>query len=162
MMETGNPTKRMMVFAVLALVLLVSTVAAEAAVTRSAPINRFSGIDEKVGACTTRTTFTRMPQMTRRFLVGGSASGEVVVMFQGSLSLSGNPSDTGYIRLGIDGVEQTPGVVPAIGAGQRGTHGFNWQSTPLSPGVHRARVSWRTDLGGTLCVDARSLIILHV
>jgi hypothetical protein len=83
-------------------------------------------------------------------------------MFEGSLSLSGDPSDTGFIRLAIDGVQQTPGVVPAIGAGERGTHGFNWQSAPLSPGLHRARVQWRTDLGGTLCVDARSLIVLHV
>jgi hypothetical protein len=162
MKETGNRTKRIVVFAVLALVVLVSTVAVEAAVQRSAPINRFVGVDEIVEACTTGTTFAQMPQMVRRFTVGGSVSEEVVVMFEGSLSLSGNPSDTGFIRLAIDGVQQTPGVVPAIGAGERGTHGFNWQSSPLSPGLHRARVQWRTDLGGTLCVDARSLIVLHV
>jgi hypothetical protein len=162
MKESGNPKKRMIVLAVLALVVLVSTVAAEAAVTRSAPINRFDGIDEIVEACTTGTTFANMPQMARSFSVGGSVSNEVVAMFQGSLSLTGDPFDTGYIRLTIDGVGQTPGVVPAIGVDERGTHGFNWQSAPLSPGRHRARVQWRTDLGGTLCVDARSLIILHV
>jgi hypothetical protein len=162
MKETSNPTKRIVVFAVLALVVLVSTVAVEAAVRRSAPISRFDGIDEIVEACTTGTTFAQMPQMVRRFSVGGSANEEVVAMFQGSLSLSGDPLDTGFIRLTIDGVGQTPGVVPAIGEGERGTHGFNWQSAPLSPGIHRARVQWRTDLGGTLCVDARSLIILHV
>ena len=161
MKETGNPTKRIVVFAVLALI-LVSAVAVQAAVQRSAPISRFAGVDEIVEACTTGTTFAQMPQMVRRFTVGGSVSEEVVVMFEGSLSLSGNPSDTGFIRLAIDGVQQTPGVVPAIGEGERGTHGFNWQSTPLSPGLHRARVQWRTDLGGTLCVDARSLIVLHV
>jgi hypothetical protein len=162
MKETGNRTKRMIVFVSAALVLLVGAVVAEAAVFRSAPISTFDGVDEIVEACTTGTDFQRIPQMTRRFSVGGSASEEVVVMFQGSLSLSGDPSDTGFIRLVIDGVEQTPGVVPAIGSGERGTHGFNWQSEPLSPGSHRARVAWRTDLGGTLCVDARSLIVLHV
>jgi hypothetical protein len=161
MKETGNRTKRMVVFVSLGLLLLVSAVVAEAAVTRSAPINKFNGVDEIVEACTTGRSFGSMPQMARSFSVGGSASEEVVVMFQGSLSLSGDPLDTGFIRLLIDDVEQTPGVVPAIGAGERGTHGFNWQSAPLSPGSHRARVAWRTDLGGTLCVDARSLIVLH-
>jgi hypothetical protein len=159
MKETVNRTKRMIVFVSLGLVLLVTAVVAEAAVTRSAPINKFDGIDEIVEECTTATSFERMPQAAKSFSV--SASNEVVAMFQGSLSLSGDPLDTGFIRLTIDGVEQTPGVVPAIGAGERGTHGFNWQSAPLSPGRHRARVEWRTDLGGTLCVDARSLIILH-
>jgi hypothetical protein len=162
MKETGNRTKQVVVLATLALVVLVSTVAVDAAVQRTAPISTFAGVDEIVEACTTGTAFRRMPQMARRFTVGGSASEEVVVMFEGSLSLSGDPSDTGFIRLLIDGVEQSPGVVPAVGAGERGTHGFNWQSAPLSPGLHRARVQWRTDLGGTLCVDARSLIVLHV
>jgi hypothetical protein len=151
----------------LVLIGLVTAVAAQAATSRSikraAPIDQFDGVDEIVEACTTGTTFATMPQMKRSFTLGGSVNDEVVAMFTGSLSLdaSGGDFDTGFIRLTIDGVEQSPGEVPAIGAGDRGSHGFNFQSAPLAPGAHTARVQWRTDLAGTFCVDARSLIILH-
>ena len=47
----------------------------------------------------------------------------------------------------------------AIGANERGAHAFNWQTAGLAAGSHTARIQWRTDLGGTLCVDARSMII---
>ncbi len=152
--------------AVLAAVLLVGLVggiAAHAAVSRSAPISKFDGVDEIVNVCTTTTTFTTMPAMTRMFTLGGSVNDEVVAMFQGFLELdtSGGAFDTGFLRLTIDGAQQGPGVIPVIGAGERGTHGFNWQSKALTPGSHTARVQWRTDLGGSLCVDARSLIVLH-
>jgi hypothetical protein len=131
--------------------------------SRSAPINRFDGVDEIVFKCTRSTTFVNMPQMRRDFTVGGAVSDEVVAMFQGALSLdaSGGVFDSGFLRLTIDGVEQSPGTVPAIAADESGTHGFNWQTSPLTPGAHTARVQWRTDLGSHLCVDARSLIVLH-
>lgn len=155
--------KRVAVLSTLTLIGLVAAATAVAAVFRSAPISKFDGVDEIVEACTTTQTFTTIPQMTRTFTLGGSVNDEAVVMFQGSLSLdtSGGAFDTGFIRLTVDGVQQSPGEVPAIGAGDRGTHGFNWQSKPLTPGSHTARVQWRTDLGGSFCADARSLIVLH-
>lgn len=155
--------KRVAVLSTLALIGLVAAATAVAAVLRSAPISKFDGVDEIVEACTTTTTFSTIPQMTRTFTLGGSVNDEVVAMFQGSLSLdtAGGAFDTGFIRLTIDGAQQSPGVVPAIGAGDRGTHGFNWQSKALTPGSHTARVQWRTDLGSNFCVDARSLIVLH-
>lgn len=161
--KTGTQKKRMTFFASLAVLVLMTGVAAEAAVSRSAPISRFDGIDEIVEACTSTTTFATIPQMTRTFTLGGTVNDEVVAMFQGSLSLdsSGGQFDTGFLRLTIDGVEQSPGVVPAIAPDNRGTHGFNWESKPLTPGSHTARVQWRTDLGSTFCADARSLIVLH-
>lgn len=155
--------KRLAVLAGLVVVGLVSAVAAQAATSRSAPISRFDGVDEIVEECTNSTSFVNMPQMTRTFTLGGSADEEVVGMFQGALSLdgSGGTFDTGFLRLRVDGVQQSPGEIPAIGANDRGTHGFNWQTMPLTPGSHTARVQWRTDLGSTLCVDARSLIVVH-
>ena len=155
--------KRVAVLSILALIGLIAAAAAVAAVFRSAPIKKFDGVDEIVEACTTTTTFTTIPQMTRTFTLGGSVRDEAAAMFQGSFSLdtSGGALDTGFIRLTIDGVQQSPGVVPAIAAGERGTHGFNWETAPLTPGSHTARVQWRTDLGGSLCVDARSLIVFH-
>jgi len=150
----------------LVMVALATTVVAQAAapksVSRSGLINKFAGVDEIVEACTTGTTFTTMPQMTRIFTLGGTVNEEVAAMFSGSLSLdsAGGTFDTGFLRLTIDGAQQSPGEVPVIGADDRGTHGFNWQSAPLTPGSHTVRVQWRTDLGGNFCVDARSLIVL--
>ena len=155
--------KRLGLLAGVLLIGLVGGVAAQAAIFRSAPISKFDGVDEIVNKCTSTTSFVAMPQMTRTFTVGGSGSGSVVVMFTGSLDLdtSGGAFDTGFVRLRIDGVPQSPGVVPVIGAGERGSHGFTWQSQPLTPGSHTTSVQWRTDLGGNFCVDARSLTVLH-
>ncbi len=75
--------------------------------------------------------------------------------------MSGGDFDTGFLRLLVDGAQQTPGEVPAVNSNDRGAHGFNWQTKPLSPGSHTAKVQWRTDLASTFCADARSLIVLH-
>jgi hypothetical protein len=136
---------------------LIATAVAAAVVNRSGKVTNFAGSDEIVEACTTTTSFQTIPGMTRTF-TQGSGGGAGVVEFSGALSLSSTSSDTGFLRLTIDGVQQGPGVVPAIGANERGAHAFNWQ-VPLAAGPHTARVQWRTDLGGTLCADARSMII---
>ncbi len=141
---------------------------AEAApVNRTGLITKFTGVDEIVEACTTSSAFVNMPSMSRSFSVSGTTNQAVAVTFQGASSLSGEQAfDTGFIRLTIDGVVQGPGGsasgdVPMIGVGERGTHGFTWQSRPLTPGTHTARIQWRTDLGSSFCVDARSLVVLH-
>jgi hypothetical protein len=136
---------------------LIAAAVAVAAVNRAGKVTNFAGRDEIVEACTTTTTFQTIPQMARTF-TQGSGGGVGVVEFSGALSLSSNSSDTGFLRLTIDGVQQGPGEVPAIGANERGAHAFNWQ-VPLSAGSHKASIQWRTDLGGTLCADARSMII---
>jgi hypothetical protein len=158
----GMFTKRIALFVGTALFLVAAGAVAEAATSRSGPITKFDGTDEIVEACTTSTNWVNMPQMTRTFTVGGTTSASVASMFQGSLSLdSSHQFDTGFIRLTIDGNAQSPGTIPAIAPGERGTHGFNWASAALTTGSHTARVQWRTDLGSSLCVDARSLLVLH-
>ena len=136
---------------------------AEAATMRSAPISKFSGVDDVVFVCTTSQTFVNIPGLSRSFTLGAEAAEEVVVMLQGAFSLTRQGSDTAFVRLLIDNVVQGPGdQVPIKGIDDTGsTHGFNWQSKVLSPGAHSVRVQWRTDLGSDLCVDARSLIVLH-
>ena len=136
----------------------------QAATTKSAPVGKFSGVDEVIFACTTSTTFVNVPALSRTFTLGAGASEEVVAMLQGAFSMTRvSPFDTAFVRLLIDNVVQGPGdQVPLKSADDFGsTHGFNWQSKVLAPGVHTARVQWRTDLGSELCVDARSLIVLH-
>ena len=134
-----------------------------APVSQTAPIGKFTGVDEIVEACTTSKSFVTIPSMTRTFTLGGSGADQVVATFQASSSLNGADFDTGFVRLTIDNVAQGPadGLIPLIGVGERGTHGFTWQSKTLAVGAHTARVQWRTDLGSSFCVDARSLVILH-
>ena len=116
-------------------------------------------------ACTPSTTFVNMPSMSRTFTLGGSTSDQVVVMFQAAAArVAGQPFDTGFVRLLIDGAAQGPGdgTIPLVGVGdESGAHGFTWQSKTLAPGSRTARVQWRTDLGSTFCVDACSLVVLH-
>ena len=134
---------------------------AAAATSRSGAISKFDGVDEIVQQCTNTTVFANVPQMTRAFTISGSAS-SVVVTFSGSASLSGADFDTGFVRLTIDGVEQTPGVVPFVQVGTlTAANAFTWQSRALTVGPHTARVQWRTDLGSSFCLDARSLVVLH-
>lgn len=155
-------TKRIALLMGVASLLIIAGAVAEAATSKSGPITKFDGTDEVVEACTTATNWVNMPQMTRTFTVGGTTSASVAVMFQGSLSLASSQQfDSGYIRLTVDGTQQSPGQVPAIAPGDRGTHGFNWETNSLSPGSHTARVQWRTDLGSSYCADARSLLVLH-
>lgn len=138
-------------------------VQAEAATQKSAPISKFSGVDEIVFSCTTSKTFVNIPGLSRSFTVGAGAAEEAVVMLQGAFSFSPAGSDTAFVRLLIDNVVQGPGdqvPIESLNA-TSSARGFNWQSRALSPGAHTVRVQWRTDLGSSLCVDARSLIVLH-
>lgn len=141
---------------------LLGAIGAQAApVSRAGAVTKFDGVEEIVEACTTSSNFVNMPSMSRTFSQGGTAADEVMVSFEGSASLNGVDFDTGFIRLTIDGVTQGPGVIPLLGVGERGTHGFNWQTKALSVGTHTARIQWRTDLGSSFCMDARSLMVLH-
>lgn len=135
--------------------------AAHAANSRSGAITKFSGVDEIVFACTSTTSFANMPAMSRTFTVGAGSNASVVVTFSGAASLSGEAFDTGFVRLRIDNGTVPPGDIPLVGANLSGAHGFTWESAPLAPGSHTARIQWRTDLGSSFCVDARSLTVLH-
>lgn len=132
-----------------------------AANSRSGVISKFSGVDEIVEACTTTASFANMPAMSRTVTVGAGAASSVVVTFSAAASLFGQAFDTGFVRLRIGNTTVPPGDIPLIGQGQSGAQSFTWQSAPLSPGNYTVRVQWRTDLGSSFCVDARSLTILH-
>lgn len=141
---------------------LLPAAALEAApVSRSGAITKFDGVDEIVQACTSTTSFANVPQMSRTFTISGAAS-SVVITFSGSASLSGQQFDTGFLRLMVDNAQQSPGEVPFVAVGEGSdANAFTWQSKPLAVGTHTARVQWRTDLGSSFCLDARSLVVLH-
>ena len=141
---------------------------AAAGVNRSGSVAKFDGVDGIAYSCTTSQTFTNMPDMTRTFSLPAGGTASVVVMFNAALNLSSSAFDTGFVRLTIDNQVVGPGdQVPVIGAetgspeSEEDGHGFTWQTKPLAAGSHTARISWRTDGGSSLCVDARSMIILH-
>ena len=158
-MEGRNRKRKwIIVLAALMLAPLVATAVAMA-VNRSGVVTKFTGRDVTGQVCTSATSFRTIPGMTRTFTQGSGSNGAGAILFSGALSLSSNSLlTTGFLRLTIDGVQQGPGEVPAVGANERGAHAFNWQA-PLAAGSHIARIQWRTDLGGTLCADARSMII---
>ena len=99
--ERGSKMKEAALYVVLMLIWFLINVPSQAATSQTAPVGKFSGIDEIVEQCTNTTSFATIPQMTRTFTFGGTTSDEVIVMFQGSLSLddSGGIFDTGFIRL---------------------------------------------------------------
>ncbi len=116
--------------------------------------------------CTVSPQFNPMPDMTKTFSFGGTRPRSVMVLFQ--VRSSTTPEDTGLsIEVTIDGVI-TSGPRDVLlffrGLGDEadaGTHGFNFISDPLVPGEHTARILWRDTGGGSVCVSARSMIILH-
>jgi hypothetical protein len=124
---------------------------------------KFSGTRAVVNQCSITAAFTTIPGMVQTFFLGGTANDEVIVTFQASWSGVTQQFDTAFVRLTVDNVVQPTNVSVPIFGGADGTntHGFTWISSSLAPGSHTARIQWRTDLGSTLCVDDRTLVVLH-
>lgn len=139
-----------------------------AAVSKSASTvtSKADAVDAVDLQCTSSPQFNDMPGMLVSFRLGGNASRAVIVLFQGEFGINATEGTALFIRLTIDGSPQSgPNDViadqrPGGSAPAAETHGFNFLSDPLSPGLHVARIQWRTN---TLqdCVRARSLIVLH-
>ena len=118
---------------------------------------KFSAVDEVVFECTTSTGYVGMPDMKRTFAFGGTSSDQAMATFSGSLWLDdgGGPFDTGFIRLTIDGVQQTPGE-SAVGVNERGMHTFNFQTgKPCSREPHRSYPMANGSRQQLLCRTAR-------
>ena len=145
------------------LAIAVWTLAANDALAIGGGVTKFDGTKAVINNCSITTAFQTISGMTQTFTLGGTANDEVVVMFQATWSGQTDPFDTAFVRLTIDNLEQPTNVsVPIFGGGNGSfTHGFNWISKTLTPGNHTARIQWRTDLGSFLCVDDRSLVVLH-
>jgi hypothetical protein len=122
-------------------------------------------VDATAMACTSSGSFTNMPAMSETFSFGGTASRPVLVLFQAEWFSFTEGARVG-IQLTIDGVAQSgPAFVvvdhrPSGELHENETHGFNFISDPLAPGMHTATIQWAT-APGTACVFNRSLIVLH-
>jgi hypothetical protein len=132
-----------------------------AAKSISTAVNKVDAVDTNIQACTQSTNFIDMPGMLVSFKSGGTAARPVIALFQGEWVAT--DQNTGVIRLTIDGVVQSgPDDVEMnfTTADETATHGFNFLSDRLAPGLHVARLQWRAR-GGVTCVNSRSLIVMH-
>jgi len=127
------------------------------------PIGKADAVDSGSEPCTAASFYNDMPDMSKTFRLGGTASRPVIVLFQAQWIVI---SDTAVIRLTIDGVAQSEEIiVESRPSGEpfsdTESHGYNFVTDALTPGMHTATIQWRDGGGGPACIDDRSMIILH-
>lgn len=144
-------------------------------ITGGGGIEEFDGI--QVGAttgsqaCTTSTPFVVMPDTTFTF---EAKEGTAVFMFQGQFGgFTSSDAVRPVVQLKVDGQVvglavlgsdvrdlPTPSLPTPTVSGVT-TFGYN-AFTTLDAGTHTASVEWHTfPAGTTICVEERSLIVLH-
>jgi hypothetical protein len=140
----------------------------EANVARSTPGVQVSAAIDHMTAqnatdfpCITSTAFVDMPGMTVTFAIAGTINRNVVALFQSEFQ----NHDVAEIRVVVDGnVQPGPGDArsPVGFVSGNGTAGFNFITNKLRPGVtHTLTLQWHSAHGNQVCVDERSLIVLH-
>ena len=131
-------------------------------------IGSFSSQDEISNQICVQDTINFTTIADRRFTQGGTAAEEIVVTFSGVFSPQGAVADAAVVRLVVSGT----GVGDHAGAGVRiydtagGTtarsYTFVSDAPGVNPGAARVRIQMRSDTGGDgICVDQRTLVILH-
>jgi len=130
-----------------------------------AVLNKFDAIDATDNPCTTSTAFVDMPGMTKTYSQGGTTgNSRSIVMFQGEWIPNTGRAE---LRLLVDGVVQSgPGDSASPFAATEGaddrTAGFNFITDAQTNGIsHTAKIQWASVFGDSICVDERSLAILH-
>lgn len=105
------------------------------------------------------------PPLSVTFNLDGVRDERILAMFSATFGQgSGQSPGRSIIRLLIDGVIQKIGAAEAVNVhdGDPISLGaFNFISAPLAPGTHTAVIQWRSAFGDSVCVDQRSLTILH-
>ena len=109
-----------------------------------------------------------MPDMTKKFTLGGTKSRPVIVSLDGVWYTSTSGSEAS-IMLTIDGVRPSAEselgvVVDARPTGEPQTteaHGFTFVSDYLTPGAHTAAILWRDNGAGPYCAGDRTLVVFH-
>jgi hypothetical protein len=138
-----------------------------AAATRSVSttISKADAVESTGKVCTSSGSMVDMPDMLVSFKSGGTKAQAVIVLFQGEWDGFGTEVNGLQIELTVDGVKQGANSVDIDerelgGPDEAETHGFNFLSDKLAPGLHVARIQWSSP-GELACVVDRSLIVLH-
>lgn len=144
-------------------VLLGSALALQAfaaiAKTISTPVDRVDGVDASDSVSTNSTSFVDMPGMSKSFTLAGPNNKKVVVLFQGVMEVF-DTAVFATIQLRIDGVLQSGPQPVLVDQQDFQTAGFNFISDSLAPGLHTAKIQWKSGSGDDIFVDDRSLIVL--
>jgi hypothetical protein len=126
------------------------------------PTGKADAVDSGSEPCTAAPFYNDMPDMSKTFRLAGTVSRPVIVLFQGQWTVV---TDSALIQLTIDGVVQSPEIIvdarPSGVPGDNESHGYNFVTNALAPGMHTATIQWRDGGGGPACIDDRSMIILH-
>jgi hypothetical protein len=126
-------------------------------------VKKFDGMSLPNCESSFDTNWVDMPLTTKNFSIPGTASEEVVVLFQAFWARI-ESGQVAFFTLVIDGVRdsQQLSVGTTAGSVPPGLHGFNFISNALSPGPHTAKIQWRVfPGGGVVTVCDRSMIVLH-
>lgn len=162
--------KRVFARGALAVIVAVSMVDVALAIPNTVsnvPTGRADAVDTNNLACSVAPFFVDMPNMSKSFSFGGTASQRVIALFEGQWGAFTEGSGAS-VRLLIDRVAQS-GQGNGIRVDSRPsgepftteTHGFNFVSDLLAPGTHTATLQGRDNGAGPVCVSFRSLIVLH-
>jgi hypothetical protein len=126
------------------------------------PIPKADAVDSTSEPCTAAPSYNDMPDMSKTFKLGGTASRPVIVLFQAQWTVV---TDSALIQLTIDGVVRSEEIIvdarPSGVAHDNESHGYDFVTDALTPGMHTATIQWRDGGGGPACIDDRSMIILH-
>jgi hypothetical protein len=142
-------------------------VVAAASKSISTNISKADAVDATDQVCAPSGSFSDIPGMLVSFKSGGAGSRPVIVLFQGEWF---GFADSSAIEIGltIDGIVQSGPARVTVEHRTTGsfdefeTHGFNFLSDRLAPGLHVGRIQWRrSGASGQACVGNRSLIVLH-
>ncbi len=128
------------------------------------PTGKADAVDATIVGCTLSPQFNDMPDMAKSFKLGGTAAQPVIVLFQGEWT-SFMPGSGVLIQLAIDQFAQSAQINLAFRpSGEPDlveTHGFNFISDALAPGTHTAKILWKSNGAGQVCVRGRTMIVLH-
>lgn len=111
-----------------------------------------------VFALTTSTSYVDVPDMDLTFTVSGNTGTCVEVLFSGEVATEGEGM---RVRAILDGVTRSipNNVLFADQAAFFGSHAFHFAFKSVAPGTHTLKVQWRSQAGGEIYIDTRSLFV---
>lgn len=108
--------------------------------------------------CATSTSWADMPNMSRTFTQGGLLMSDPVLV-----TLNAELSGLGYIRVLVDGQEQSGSAASAYIPGGDGTsYTRNFATNSVNSGQHTIKLQWRlSGENDMLCTRNLSMTIFH-
>jgi hypothetical protein len=127
----------------------------------------FAAADD-TGYSTTSTSFVDVPGMSVTFNLGGVATSCVKVEYSATVFAATAGTARMFVQAVRDGVPCVPADVPFAGDDDTDGDGrwpnaraFNFVCTGVTPGIHTIKIQWRSQDGGSISTDKRSMFVHH-